>query len=204
MVKPGQETGKGKEAGSADPSLASGTGNSSDPFGIAEWVKDMQKVPLHPLMQHPAAAFAAATVIGIGMTSHITGFMLGAMQGMAETAEKTTAADAQAETPAMKPAARAETATKSEPATKTPAKAEKPKRQKMTARVVEAKADDLKRISGIGPKLEQVLNGMGIRRYADVALWTDKDVQRFDDQLGFSGRIVRDGWVEQAKALMKG
>ena len=64
--------------------------------------------------------------------------------------------------------------------------------------------DDLKQISGIGPKLEQVLNGMGIRRFAEIARWTDKDVKRVDDQLGFGGRIARDGWVAQAKALMKG
>ena len=45
---------------------------------------------------------------------------------------------------------------------------------------------------------------MGIRRYAQIAAWSDKDVQRVDDQLGFGGRIGRDDWVEQAKALMKG
>lgn len=45
---------------------------------------------------------------------------------------------------------------------------------------------------------------MGIRRYADVASWSEKDVQRFDAQLGFGGRIARDRWIEQAKALMKG
>ena len=197
---------------------------------MAEWLKDMPKVPLHPLMQHPAAAMAAATAIGFGVTSQIAGFVLGAMQGLAETAQKTgVPADdvlvakvakpteapviAVKAEPVVKPKVVAKAPVKARPVKATPAvaepvaiapaKAEKPKRQKV-ARVAEMQADDLKRISGIGPKLEQVLNGMGVRRYADVALWSDKDVQRFDDQLGFAGRIARDGWVAQAKALMKG
>ncbi|WP_438749086.1 NADH:ubiquinone oxidoreductase [Pararhizobium sp. O133] len=198
MAKPDHGTDKDKEAGSAGPGFVSGIGSSDDPFGMAEWLKDMPKVPLHPLMQHPAAAMAAATAIGIGMTSHVAGFMLGAMQGLAETAQKAAAAETEKQVPVEMPVR------KPEQEAKLAAKVERPKRQKAAARMVETKADDLKKISGIGPKLEQVLNGMGVRRYADVALWTDKDVQRFDEQLGFSGRIARDGWVEQAKVLMKG
>ncbi|MGZ9720573.1 5' DNA nuclease [Rhizobium miluonense] len=64
------------------------------------------------------------------------------------------------------------------------------------------KADDLKLISGVGPKLEQVLNGRGIQRFADIAVWTDADVERIDAELGFDGRIRRDDWVGQAKALL--
>ncbi|KQS93872.1 MULTISPECIES: hypothetical protein [unclassified Rhizobium] len=203
MIKSDHGTNKDKEAGTAGPGFASGVGSGEDPFGMAEWLKELPKVPLHPLMQHPAAAFAAATAIGIGMTSHVAGFMLGAMQGMAERAQAVAPAEeAKAETAGQAPAEKPEPKAASE--ARPAAKVERPKRLKAAARVVEAKADDLKKISGIGPKLEQVLNGMGIHRYADVALWTDKDVQRFDEQLGFAGRIVRDGWVEQAKALMKG
>jgi NADH-quinone oxidoreductase subunit E len=74
---------------------------------------------------------------------------------------------------------------------------------------VEAKApptaagetDDLKLISGVGPKLEQKLNALGITRFAQIAAWTAEDVARFDDQLNFRGRIDRDKWIEQAKAL---
>ncbi|GAC1042551.1 5' DNA nuclease [Rhizobium sp. No.120] len=64
------------------------------------------------------------------------------------------------------------------------------------------KADDLKRISGVGPKLEQVLNGRGIKRFADIAAWSDVDIERIDTELGFDGRIRRDDWVGQAKALL--
>lgn len=226
MARPGNETGKGTQAGSAGTST--GSPASNDPFGMTEWLKDMPKVPLHPLMQHPAAAMAAVTAIGFGMTSQIAGFMLGAMQGLADTAQKTAVvADEEPAVKVVEPAEKPIVAVKAAPEAKAPAKApgkaraikarpvanapvsvvrvkaEKPTPQK-TVRVVETQADDLKRISGIGPKLEQVLNGMGVRRYADVALWSDKDVQRIDDQLGFGGRIARDGWVAQAKALMKG
>ncbi|WP_349957933.1 5' DNA nuclease [Rhizobium sp. ZPR3] len=69
-------------------------------------------------------------------------------------------------------------------------------------RKVAEKADDLKRISGVGPKLEQVLNGRGIKRFADIAAWSDADVERIDAELGFDGRIRRDDWVGQAKALL--
>jgi NADH-quinone oxidoreductase subunit E len=64
------------------------------------------------------------------------------------------------------------------------------------------KADDLKRISGVGPKLEQVLNGRGIKRFADIAGWSDADIERIDTEFGFDGRIRRDDWVGQAKALL--
>ncbi|MDK4703783.1 5' DNA nuclease [Rhizobium sp. CNPSo 4062] len=69
-------------------------------------------------------------------------------------------------------------------------------------RKVAEKTDDLKRISGIGPKLEQVLNGRGIKRFADIAGWSDADIDRIDGELGFEGRIRRDDWVGQAKALL--
>jgi NADH-quinone oxidoreductase subunit E len=63
------------------------------------------------------------------------------------------------------------------------------------------RADDLKLISGVGPKLEQKLHALGITRFAQIAAWTAEDVARVDDQLNFRGRVDRDKWVEQAKAL---
>jgi NADH-quinone oxidoreductase subunit E len=61
--------------------------------------------------------------------------------------------------------------------------------------------DDLKAISGIGPKLEQVLNGFGVWTYAQVAGWDRQEIAWVDDTLGFKGRIDRDGWIGQAAAL---
>lgn len=93
-------------------------------------------------------------------------------------------------------------------AVRTKAKAEavapvvaKPAASPANGRKAAVKADDLKRISGIGPKLEQVLNGRGIERYADIAAWSDADIEHIDAELGFDGRIRRDDWVGQARAL---
>jgi NADH-quinone oxidoreductase subunit E len=64
--------------------------------------------------------------------------------------------------------------------------------------------DDLKTISGIGPKLEQVLNGLGIWTYGQVAAWSPEEIAWVDDMLGFRGRIGRDDWVGQATVLSAG
>lgn len=66
------------------------------------------------------------------------------------------------------------------------------------------KSDDLKLISGVGPKLEIVLNDLGIYHFDQVASWTKTEIDWVDDYLKFSGRIERDGWVAQAKALASG
>ena len=65
----------------------------------------------------------------------------------------------------------------------------------------EGAADDLKKISGVGPVLEKKLNALGITTYAQVASFTADDIARVDDALSFKGRIERDNWVQQAKDL---
>lgn len=64
--------------------------------------------------------------------------------------------------------------------------------------------DDLKLISGVGPKLEQVLNGLGVWTFAQVAAWQPEEVAWVDDYLQFRGRIDRDGWISQAGTLARG
>lgn len=64
--------------------------------------------------------------------------------------------------------------------------------------------DDLKVISGIGPKLEQVLNGLGVWTFAQIAAWQPEEVAWVDDYLQFKGRIDRDAWISQASGLAKG
>lgn len=61
--------------------------------------------------------------------------------------------------------------------------------------------DDLKAISGIGPKLEKVLNDLGVWTYAQIAEWSAEEIGWVDDYLGFRGRIGRDGWIGQAAGL---
>lgn len=65
--------------------------------------------------------------------------------------------------------------------------------------------DDLTRIKGLGPKLATMLKEQGITSYAQIAAWSDADVERVDASLGrFAGRIMRDQWVAQAKLLAAG
>ncbi|MEP2944057.1 MAG: 30S ribosomal protein S2 [Hyphomicrobiales bacterium] len=62
-------------------------------------------------------------------------------------------------------------------------------------------ADDLKKISGVGPVLEKKLNDLGITKFAQVAAFTAEDIAKVDDALSFKGRIERDDWLTQAAAL---
>lgn len=65
-------------------------------------------------------------------------------------------------------------------------------------------SDDLKLISGVGPKLQQTLNELGIYRFDQVAGWRKKEIEWVDARLRFKGRIKRDDWMSQAKILAKG
>ena len=62
--------------------------------------------------------------------------------------------------------------------------------------------DDLKRIDGVGPKLEEMLNERGVYHFDQIAAWSDDDLDQLDEALGaFPGRARRDDWVGQAKKL---
>ncbi|MEV8465294.1 NADH-quinone oxidoreductase subunit NuoE [Fluviibacterium sp. DFM31] len=65
-------------------------------------------------------------------------------------------------------------------------------------------ADDLKKIKGIGPKLEEALNEIGVYHFDQIAGWTEAEVAWVDENLiAFKGRVSRDDWVAQAKELIK-
>ena len=61
--------------------------------------------------------------------------------------------------------------------------------------------DDLKKIGGVGPKLEGTLNELGIYHFWQIAEFTPDNVAWVDGYLSFKGRIDRDDWIGQAKAL---
>ncbi|MDG1116440.1 MAG: NADH:ubiquinone oxidoreductase [Flavimaricola sp.] len=66
-------------------------------------------------------------------------------------------------------------------------------------------ADDLKQIKGVGPKLEAMLNRMGVYHFDQIASWRAPEVAWVDENLeGFKGRVSRDNWVDQAKLLASG
>jgi predicted flap endonuclease-1-like 5' DNA nuclease len=64
-------------------------------------------------------------------------------------------------------------------------------------------ADDLKLISGIGPKLEQKLNSIGIWHYDQIASWTQREIDWVNAAISFRGRIEREKWVSQARAMLE-
>jgi predicted flap endonuclease-1-like 5' DNA nuclease len=66
------------------------------------------------------------------------------------------------------------------------------------------KADDLTRIKGIGPKLNDLCHSLGVKRFDQIAAWKKADVKEVDQYLKIKGRIDRDEWVKQAKLLAAG
>ncbi len=62
--------------------------------------------------------------------------------------------------------------------------------------------DDLKKLGGVGPKLEEKLNELGITNYEQISNFTDDEIAFVDETLNFKGRIERDDWTGQAKALL--
>jgi predicted flap endonuclease-1-like 5' DNA nuclease len=67
------------------------------------------------------------------------------------------------------------------------------------------KADDLKLIKGVGPKLEKLCNKLGFWHFDQIANWTPAEVAWVDDNLeGFKGRVSREDWIAQARDLAAG
>jgi NADH-quinone oxidoreductase subunit E len=69
----------------------------------------------------------------------------------------------------------------------------------------EGKGDDLELIWGVGPKLAEMLNRLGVYHFSQIASWTEANLHWVDQNLGaFKGRAVRDQWIEQATKLAAG
>jgi small subunit ribosomal protein S2 len=64
--------------------------------------------------------------------------------------------------------------------------------------------DDLKKITGVGPSLEKKLRQLGVTKIEQIANFSDEDLEKVDLALNSKGRIQRDDWVGQAKALVAG
>ena len=86
-------------------------------------------------------------------------------------------------------------------ASKTEAAAEKPAKAKKAAKV---EGDDLSKINGVGPVIVGKLHDAGITTFAQIAAWTDADVEEIEEKLSFKGRVGREDWIAQAKDLTKG
>ncbi|MER9725475.1 MULTISPECIES: proton-conducting membrane transporter [unclassified Mesorhizobium] len=115
-------------------------------------------------------------------------------------AKPAAAKPAAAKSAAAKPAASKPAAAKAAPK----AAASKPAAVPKKAAPAAGKADNLRRLIGIGPVNDKLLKGLGVTTYAQIAGWTAADVKRIEDTLNFDGRIAREKWVEQAKLLAAG
>lgn len=166
---------------------------------MAKDAKDMapkQVANAVDLFANPVAGVVAMSAFGIGLASHAFGVWVGALTGVASVSKQL-----------FDPEVAGQSAEVAKPAEVVA----KPKRVKAVVQAKEVRkpasteklgaADDLKAISGVGPKLEQVLNGLGVRSYGQIAAWTAGEIETTEEALGFNGRIVRDDWIGQAAAL---
>lgn len=170
-----------------------GASTAKPAFGSAWPGFDPASLTLNPMMANPAAAMAAMTQIGIELQTQFATAMFGMMQNAMDASQRLhrTLEDMAQEPAAAKPAqddAPAASASKAKAAKAAPAEAQ----------------DDLKRISGLGPKIETKLNGLGIKTLSEIAGWSTEQAARVDAELGLDGRVTRDDWVGQAKALTSG
>ncbi|HFC10062.1 MAG TPA: hypothetical protein ENJ54_09490 [Chloroflexi bacterium] len=67
-----------------------------------------------------------------------------------------------------------------------------------------AAEDDLRKIEGIGPKIEAALKQAGIRTFADLAAKTPEELQAVLDAAGFARISNPETWPEQAALAAKG
>lgn len=128
----------------------------------------------------------------------------GADPAVATASDAATAATAPA---ASDPVAPAEPATDATPADPAPASPNSdmpvPGTKPRTLDAPRGEPDDLKRIRGVGPKLEQHLNALGFWHFDQIADWSDAELEWVDENLGsFRGRARRDDWRAQARDLM--
>ncbi|CCV05515.1 NADH dehydogenase-like protein [Mesorhizobium metallidurans STM 2683] len=126
----------------------------------------------------------------------------------AAAASKTSATKASASKAGATKAGASKAATAGAAKTSTTARKAAPAAKKATAGKATAaaagKANDLRRLIGIGPANEKLLKGLGVTTYAQIAAWTAADVARIEKTLNFDGRIERERWIEQAKLLAAG
>ncbi len=160
------------------------------------------------LTSAPAPSAGSANGYGSGAGAGLNGAAAPAAAGAAVTG---TAAKPAAKA-AAKPAAKAEAKPAAKPVT---AKAEAPSAAVSAPQAPAkpttlsaprgGKADDLKLIKGVGPKMEALLHKLGFYHFDQLAAWTAKDVAWVDQNLeDFKGRATREDWVQQAKDLAAG
>jgi len=118
----------------------------------------------------------------------------------AKTALKSTTA---APKTAEAPKAKAKAAPKAAAPKAAAPKAEKAPAKKAAAPKA-ATADKLTELAGVGPALATKLNEAGITTFAQVAAWTDADLDALSETItGLKAKAEKNDWINAAKALAK-
>ncbi|MEM1430932.1 MAG: 50S ribosomal protein L21 [Pseudomonadota bacterium] len=149
------------------------------------------------ILENGADASGVKAAVGAGSVSGAA-IEAAAPAPVKKAAPKKKAA-APAEPAAEAPATATEAPAAEAPATEAPAaEVTGSKPDNLLSEARDGQPDDLKKISGVGPKLEKLLNTNGVFHFDQIAAWNDAEVAYMDDQLSFKGRIARDGWIDQA------
>lgn len=156
---------------------------------------------LGPQLEVAAAVSVASTEIATRMFGIWTNAMLGSFDLKTATTQSEAKADAPVDIAALKTVIREKAGAKTKSSIATEPLI-KPTVADLTDSIATNATDDLKKISGVGPKLEQVLNSLGISSYAQIARWSAADAAKIDEQLKLNGRISRDDWIGQANRLV--
>ena len=86
-----------------------------------------------------------------------------------------------------------------------PAKKAAPKAEKAAPKAAKAKAassDDLTQLTGVGPAYATKLNEAGVTSFAQIAAWTDAEIERLDGEIsGLKTKAEKGDWVAEAKGF---
>lgn len=140
---------------------------------------------------------------GAGKSKVMAAVGTGSVSAAAVAAITGKSADEAAKPAKAKKAAAPKAAKKAAPKADAEPKAEKKAAPKKAA-AKKPDGDDLSEISGVGPVIVGKLHAEGITTFAQIAAWTDADVEAIEEKLSFKGRVGREDWIAQAKELAKG
>lgn len=140
---------------------------------------------------------------GAGKSKVMAAVGTGSVSADAVAAITGKSADEAAKPAKAKKAAAPKAAKKAAPKADAEPKAEKKAAPKKAA-AKKSDGDDLSEISGVGPVIVGKLHAEGITTFAQIAAWTDADVEAIEEKLSFKGRVGREDWIAQAKELAKG
>ncbi len=68
----------------------------------------------------------------------------------------------------------------------------------------DGEVDDLKEVSGIGLKIEEILNSLGIYYFKQIAEWTPDNIDWIENYLSLKRRVKKEDWIGQSKLLASG